>query len=115
MHVDEHVKNEHLKKALVRPHLTAPQPLPYHHDPQPPSSHTLAPRARPPFLAVAHVWQYNQTLIMSATFSAKKQIDNAMNDSKVAKVQQARQAYLCPLLAASLLLVRQTLGPVSHG
>ena len=38
---------------------------------------------------------------MSAIFSAKKQLDNAMNDSKVAKVQQARQAYPCPLLAAS--------------
>ena len=37
---------------------------------------------------------------MSATFSAKKQIDNAMDDSKVAKVQQARQAYPCPLLAS---------------
>ena len=47
---------------------------------------------------------------MSATFSAKKQIDNAMNDSKVAKVQQARQAYLCPLLAASLLSYRAILG-----
>ena len=47
---------------------------------------------------------------MSATFSAKKQIDNAMNDSKVAKVQQARQAYLCPLLAASLLFIEPYLG-----